>query len=156
MAHIGMCRTLAESAHIETLVEKLTIIQHELFDIGSQLATPPDSQFTGLPVTTAQQGTRLEEWIDELSSELPELRSFVLPGGSLLNASLHIARTVCRRAEQEIIALSREETVSQDIRIYINRLSDLLFVMSRYAAHKAGGQEYLWVPGKSSSPGQAH
>jgi cob(I)alamin adenosyltransferase len=151
MAHIGMCRTLAETAHIDLLIDKLAVIQHELFDIGSQLATPPDSQYKGLPVTTAQHVTRLEECIDLLSNDLPELRSFILPGGSLLNASLHIARTVCRRAEQEIIALSREEHVSQEIRIYVNRLSDLLFVMSRYAAHKAGAQEYLWVPGKSNS-----
>ena len=148
MAHVGMCRTVSEGLELALLTERLTIIQHELFDIGSQLATPPGTEFPGLPTTTPGQVTRLEGWIDDFNSDLPELRSFVLPGGSILNATLHIARTVCRRAEQEVVALSHQESVSQEVRIYINRLSDLLFVMSRYAALKEGKPEYLWVPGK--------
>jgi cob(I)alamin adenosyltransferase len=93
------------------------------------------------------QVQQLERWIDELITGIPELRSFVLPGGTELNAALHIARAVCRRAERRILTLSREEEVSPYILQLINRLSDLLFAMARYESHRTGTPEYLWVAG---------
>jgi cob(I)alamin adenosyltransferase len=92
---------------------------------------------------------RLEKWIDELNDTLPELRSFVLPGGSELNCELHIARCVCRRAERSILKLHSIEPASPEVLRYVNRMSDLLFVMSRFDIAQAGGQEHLWVPGGS-------
>jgi cob(I)alamin adenosyltransferase len=92
---------------------------------------------------------RLERWIDELNESLPDLKSFVLPGGTLLNAHLHLARAVCRRAERAIISLDDAERLSEPLIHYVNRLSDLLFVMSRAAAQLAGTSEFLWIPGAS-------
>jgi cob(I)alamin adenosyltransferase len=145
--HIGVCVTILADGSIQALHEKLITIQNELFDIGSELATPPGEAWPGLPQTTSLHVERLEKWIDELNSGLPELKSFVLPGGSPLNAHLHLARAVCRRAERAVLVLADTDPVSADILHYLNRLSDLLFVMSRSAAHAAGAQEYLWVPG---------
>jgi cob(I)alamin adenosyltransferase len=131
------------------LVAQLSTIQNELFDIGSELATPPGGGWEGMPRTTPEQVARLEQWIDQLNESLSPLRSFVLPGGTILNAHLHVARTVCRRAERTVLALKHHEEVSPAILHYLNRLSDLLFVMSRYASAEAGCAEYLWVPGGS-------
>ena len=94
---------------------------------------------------------RLEAWIDELNAQLPELRSFVLPGGTVVNSHLHIARAVCRRAERTILMLHEEDAVSSDLLRYVNRLSDLLFVMSRYDIHMNKVPENLWIPGGSRS-----
>ena len=94
---------------------------------------------------------RLEQWIDELNEPLSELKSFVLPGGSILNAQLHIARTVCRRTERAVLTLKSEEAVSGEVMWYLNRLSDLLFVMSRSAIFNDGLEETLWIPGGSRS-----
>lgn len=143
-SHIGMVRTLAERSGDTSLVDKLTRIQHELFNIGAELATPDGDSWEGMVLVKPEQVARLEGWIDEATKELPELRSFVLPGGSEINASLHIARTVCRRAERGIITLSKREKVSSELIRYINRLSDLLFVLSRYDLKKKGVKEYLW------------
>jgi cob(I)alamin adenosyltransferase len=129
------------------LSSKLARIQNELFDIGAELATPPGGDWEGMPKTTPTHVSQLETWIDELNVHLPELKSFVLPGGNRLNAQLHIARTVCRRAERSVLALKHHEEVSDLVVQYLNRLSDLLFVMSRYAAREAGSPEYLWSPG---------
>jgi cob(I)alamin adenosyltransferase len=148
-AHIGLCATLAAPAPTTTLHDKLVIIQNELFDIGSELACPAGSSSPSIPVTSPRQVTRLEQWIDELNVSLPVLQSFVLPGGTQLNAQLHIARTVCRRAERTVLSLHDVEGVHADTRHYINRLSDLLFVMSRSAASIVGTKEFLWVPGAS-------
>lgn len=170
-AQLGMCRTIAsEHSALRTLVSrmarlfsrgtrdafrgrpsslssKLAHIQNELFDIGAELATPPGGDWEGMPKTTRTHVSQLESWIDELNEHLPELKSFVLPGGNLLNAQLHIARTVCRRAERSVLALKHHEEVSDLVVQYLNRLSDLLFVMSRHAAREAGSAEYLWSPG---------
>jgi cob(I)alamin adenosyltransferase len=88
-------------------------------------------------------------WIDQCTDGIPELRSFVLPGGTDLNGFLHLARAVCRRAERTVITLHQEEPVSEPVRVYINRLSDLLFAMARFESHAAGVPEYLWKPGAS-------
>ncbi|MEY4669246.1 MAG: hypothetical protein RL518_1945 [Pseudomonadota bacterium] len=148
-SHIGLCVTLAVEISFHALVDKLSIIQNELFDIGSELACPSGSTSTSIPTTTSAQVDRLEDWIDELNGPLPTLQSFVLPGGTGLNANLHIARAVCRRAERSVLTLDDSESVNEHTRHYLNRLSDLLFVMSRAAAAQVGSKEFLWVPGAS-------
>jgi cob(I)alamin adenosyltransferase len=131
------------------LLPKLSVIQNELFDIGSELAAPKSFDLTTLPVIQAQQVTRLEEWIDALSGTLPELKSFVLPGGSPITAQIHIARTVCRRAERLTIRLHNTEPVRSEVLHYLNRLSDLLFSMARYSCHVLQQEEVLWQPAKT-------
>jgi cob(I)alamin adenosyltransferase len=148
-AHIGAAWTIAVQVNRAAIADKLRIIENELFDIGAELATPPDGGWEGMVKTGPENVDRLERWIDELNGQLPELRSFVLPGGTALNAQLHVARTVCRRAERSIVTLSEAEPVSADILHYVNRLSDLLFVMSRFESLKSGCSENLWVPGGS-------
>lgn len=146
---LGVCVTIATSPAEAAIRDKLKIIQNELFDLGSELATPHGSSWPGMLKTEAIHVEKLERWIDELNAPLPELKSFVLPGGTLLNAHLHLARAVCRRAERAIISLDDSEPVSEQVLHYVNRLSDLLFVMSRAAAHLTGAKEFLWEPGAS-------
>ena len=127
-------------------------IQHDLFDLGADLATPEGAEkpaWEPLRIT-AGQVTRLESEIDELNTHLQPLRSFVLPGGSQASAALHLARTVARRAERLIVELStiEGEIVSTEAVQYINRLSDFLFVASR-AVNDNGKADVLWVPGKN-------
>lgn len=148
-AHLGVCRTLAASLPDTTIHDILSRIQNELFDIGAELATPANAHWSGMLKAGPQHVAQLESWIDTLNSTLPTLSSFILPGGSILNANLHIARTVCRRAERSILALHDYEPVSGDIIRYMNRLSDLLFVMARSVLISEGLPEYLWVPGDS-------
>jgi cob(I)alamin adenosyltransferase len=148
-SHIGLCATLCSQAQENPLKEKLSTIQNELFDMGSELACPPGAAHATIPTTTSIQVDRLEQWIDDVNAPLPSLQSFVLPGGSLLNAHLHIARCVCRRAERSVLTLHDNEPVNEHVRHYLNRLSDLLFVMSRAAAALSGAKEFLWVPGAS-------
>ena len=148
-SHLGLCVTLCAESAFRVLRDKLSIIQNELFDIGSELASPAGSANSSIPTTTQPQVDRLEVWIDELNASLPTLRSFVLPGGTLINAHLHIARAICRRAERSVVDLHESEPVNEHTRHYLNRLSDLLFVMSRSAAAVAGSPEFLWIPGAS-------
>jgi cob(I)alamin adenosyltransferase len=128
----------------------LARIQNDLFDLGSDLATPgtdPDGTPPSLRIT-AEQCTWLEQMIDLYNEALAPLRSFVLPGGSPLAAALHVARTITRRAERQVVELVHQEpaTSSQTI-VYLNRLSDLLFVLSR-VANQQGKNDVLWVPGR--------
>ncbi len=146
---IGICVTLATGEREAGIRDKLQLIQNELFDLGSELATPHGSSWSGMLKTEVSHVERLERWIDELNESLPDLKSFVLPGGTLLNAHLHLARAVCRRAERAIISLDDAERLSEPVIHYVNRLSDLLFVMSRAAAQLAGASEFLWIPGAS-------
>ncbi|RMG98250.1 MAG: cob(I)yrinic acid a,c-diamide adenosyltransferase [Deltaproteobacteria bacterium] len=122
-------------------------IQQELFDLGAELATPEDTQGrrtkAGIPAAAAD---RLESWIDAWNAPLPPLRSFVLPGGGPVGAYVHLARTVCRRAERTVAALCAETTVRPEPLRYLNRLSDYLFVLARAAAHASGRSEVLWTP----------
>lgn len=148
-SHLGLCLALASTEIAPLLSDKLTTIQNELFDIGAELATPADAHWEGMLKATPEHVTRLEHWIDELNGPLAPLKSFILPGGSLLAAQLHVARTVCRRAERTVLSLHDEEAVSAPIREYINRLSDLLFVMARAVLAAEKKPEYLWVPGAS-------
>lgn len=126
----------------------LAQVQNDLFDVGADLSVPHggDPERSRLRVTAAQV-SRLEAWCDAANEDLPELTSFVLPGGSEGSAVLHHARTVCRRAERAVVALSDAEEVTPEAVAYLNRLSDLLFVMARAANGAAGQGDVLWVPG---------
>ena len=144
---LGVCQEHISAATAGLVKDKLTAIQNELFDIGAELATPADAHWEGMLKAGPEHVQRLEQWIDELNENLPTLTSFILPGGSPLAAQLHVARTVCRRAERSILALHEQEPVSQSILEYINRLSDLLFVMSRAVNYALSKPEVLWIPG---------
>jgi cob(I)alamin adenosyltransferase len=130
----------------------LARIQNDLFDLGADLCSPDKGKGPGGErlAMVAPQTERLEREIDALNAELAPLRSFVLPGGTAIAAHLHVARTVCRRAERLMIALAAApgESVSSPARAYINRLSDFLFVASRYCNDK-GGRDVLWIPGQN-------
>jgi cob(I)alamin adenosyltransferase len=122
-------------------------LQNELFDLGSQLATPPGSEYPGMLVLGDPEVTALENCIDRCQQDLQPLESFILPGGGAVAAFLHQARTVCRRAERRVLELSRAETIDAGAIRYLNRLSDLLFVLSRWVARHGGTPEYLWERG---------
>jgi cob(I)alamin adenosyltransferase len=127
-------------------------IQDELFDLGSELATPDDFSYDGMYRVSEREVKKLEELIDECQKELGPLKSFILPGGGRIGAYLHQCRTVCRRAEREILRLSRAEPSSEWPLKYVNRLSDLFFVLSRWISKKTGEQEYLWQRGLMEKP----
>lgn len=116
----------------------LSTIQHTLFDLGGEMAIP------GTEVITDHQVTRLEEILDQINGKLPPLEEFVLPGGNSEAAHCHLARAVCRRAERCLLTLSKEQDVNPASRAFLNRLSDLLFVMARAAARQNGGAEVTW------------
>ena len=116
-------------------------------NLGSELATPPDAAYEGMFRMGASEVTALERLMDECQKELPPLKSFVLPGGGRVGGFLHQARTVCRRAERQILGLSRLEPIGEWPLKYVNRLSDLLFVLSRWAGKHLGETEYLWERG---------
>jgi cob(I)alamin adenosyltransferase len=140
---------LALSAGVcERLAAELPRIQNELFDLGSDLATPATSQARHpVPTVEIRHIERLESLIDELNDVVGPLANFLLPGGSLGAAQLHVARTVCRRAERQATALARDEPIGPTVLPYLNRLSDALFVMARYENHERGVAEPLWRPG---------
>jgi cob(I)alamin adenosyltransferase len=121
-------------------------VQNELFNLGSQLATRQEDLRPTQPVVGDRHVTQLETEIDAYNAELPELRSFVLPGGGPLGAHLHLARTICRRAERLTVALAAEQPLAQVTIHYLNRLSDALFVWARWAAKATGQAEALWQP----------
>ena len=122
-------------------------IQDELFDLGSELATPEDFFQEGMYRVGEREVKKIEDVIDECQKDLEPLKSFVLPGGGIIGAYLHQCRTVCRRAEREILRLSRVEDLSEWPLKYVNRLSDLFFVLSRWISKKTGKDEYLWQRG---------
>jgi len=132
------------------LDEVLRRMQNELFDLGSELATPAESFYEGMFRVGAEQVTALERLMDECQKELTPLRSFVLPGGGRVGGFLHQARTVCRRAERRVLELSRVEDIGEWPLKYVNRLSDLLFVLSRWVGKHLGETEYLWQRGLDS------
>ncbi|MCB0336031.1 MAG: cob(I)yrinic acid a,c-diamide adenosyltransferase [Bdellovibrionales bacterium] len=147
-AALGIVRTLFDGHNQkETCYKILTKVQNELFDMGSILATDPTQAWEGMPEISKSHLEQLEGWIDTLNKDLPELNSFVLPGGTQANSFIHLARTICRRAERSISSLSATEPVPANILIYLNRLSDLLFVMARWEVKQEQKDEYLWVPG---------
>ncbi len=125
-------------------------IQNELFDLGSELATPEDAVYEGMHRVGEAEVKALETLMDQCQKDLLPLKSFILPGGGRVGGFLHQARTVCRRAERQVLALSRVEPISAWTIAYVNRLSDLLFVLSRWVARKGGEKEYLWERGLAS------
>ena len=149
-ACIGLARICTAEAEHETVDSVLARIQNDLFDLGADLSTPEDGSETPALRIVEAQVKRLEAEIDALNEGLAPLRSFVLPGGSPAAAALHLARTVCRRAERLMVELSagEEETVGEPALKYINRLSDLLFVAGR-TVNDGGARDVLWVPGKN-------
>ena len=130
-------------------VELLRTIQNDLFDVGADLCLPLEpEEKPGIHLRVGtEQVARLESAIDRLNANLQPLRSFVLPGGSSAAAWCHLARTVCRRAERDVVGLARRETINPQVLIYLNRLSDLLFVLAR-VYNDNGKSDVLWVPGK--------
>lgn len=145
-ATVGLTRTAPDCPERELLL----LIQNDLFDLGADLCVPIQAnEVPGgcLRIVPAQVAT-LERAIDRLNERLQTLRSFVLPGGSMAAAWLHLARTVCRRAERTVVTLQRTETINPQAMIYLNRLSDLLFVLARIA-NDDGQKDVLWVPGQS-------
>jgi len=125
-------------------------VHNQLFDLGSELATPPDAVYEGMFRMGEGEVTELESIMDDCQKDLEPLKSFILPGGGRVHGFLHQARTVCRRAERDLLALSRAEPVSEWTLRYLNRLSDLFFVLGRWAGKQAGEREYLWERGLSA------
>ena len=134
------------------LDDVLAKIQDELFDLGSELATPEDAAYAGMYRVGAAEVKRIEETIDRCQKDLAPLKSFILPGGGKVGSFLDQCRTVCRRAERDIFRLSRDEQLSEWPIKYVNRLSDLFFVLARWMAKQAGEEEVLWQRGLQEKP----
>jgi cob(I)alamin adenosyltransferase len=149
-AFVGMAGVSATDSTPE-LVLILRRVQHELFNLGSILATQPQDVHPKQARITSAEILQLEQEIDRMNADLAPLRSFVLPGGSRLNTELHACRTICRRAERIAVSLAREEEIPPEIVQYLNRLSDAFFVWSRWANHIAGIPEALWEPNQAAS-----
>lgn len=140
---IGLARAEALSSENDA---RLAIVQNDLFDLGADLSAPRVEGEERLRVTAGQVAT-LERWCDEVNESLADLTSFILPGGGRAAAALHLARSVCRRAERAAVALADGADVNEHVLVYLNRLSDLLFILSR--AETPHGAEILWTPGAS-------
>ena len=158
-AFIGIARTTAEELATRTETfrnfrDTLKRVQHELFNLGSILATLPEDVHPKQPRITSAEIERLEREIDEANERLQPLRSFVLPGGTRLDAELHVCRTVCRRAERLLVELAKQQKVPAEALQYLNRLSDALFVWSRWVNHVMGASETLWEPNAAASGAQ--
>ena len=134
-------RGAAAARELDALLRKL---QNELFDLGGELATPAEEFRPGMFRVGEAEVKALEAAMDRCQKDLKPLASFVLPGGGEVSALLHVARTICRRAEREVLRLGREEDIGEWPLAYLNRLSDLLFVLSRWIGHHRGETEYLW------------
>jgi len=156
---VGLARVfneekLSEGEAYRFLDSVLRQIEDELFDLGSELATPPDFFKEGMYRVGEREVKKLEQLMDECQKELGPLKSFVVPGGGRIGAYLHQCRTVCRRAEREILRLSRVEELNEWSLKYVNRLSDLFFVLSRWISKQTGEAEYLWQRGLAEKPKQ--
>lgn len=152
-AVIGTARSTGLSSRLDGM---LATIQHQLFSIGAELATPEPEEHQ-LKWSSEPHVTALEGWIDGMEKELPPLRNFILPGGSPQAAQLHLARTICRRVEREIVRLGHDRRVSDvsHIVIFLNRLSDLLFVMARFANHELGVADVTWESPRGASKSES-
>jgi cob(I)alamin adenosyltransferase len=146
---LGMAREELLAPEQEDVLAIVDALQSELFTLGAELATPQAEKAPrDVPRTEGAMVSRMEGDIDRFTAELPEMRQFILPGGSRAGAALHFCRTVCRRAERAAVQLSEAEPVSPQVLAYLNRLSDLLFVLARLANLRAGGREIPWVAPK--------
>ena len=150
-AALGLVRTSLEGSPAnQELGPTVARVQNELFNLGAELATPDAERRARSPAIAERHVAALEAEIDRLNGELPELRSFILPGGGWVSAHFHLARTVCRRAERLVVRLVEAgEDVGAQAIPYLNRLSDALFVFGRYAAKADGKAEPLWEPDKT-------
>jgi cob(I)alamin adenosyltransferase len=159
-SHIGLVRCALRPSNellrgMERLDEWLAWTQDALFNLGSELATPLEKRWEGMPLVSRDDVRALERAIDEAQAELEPLRNFIHPGGSTPGAHLHVARTVCRRAERAIISLREAEPgVSAECVRYVNRLSDALFVWARYVNHRLRIPEHLWSATTQAPPPQ--
>ncbi len=141
---IGLARSLSTGhPEFDRLDELLAAVQEDLFVLGADLATPGDAR-PSAPRVTMDDVERLEGSIDELEAELPPLKQFILPGGTRTASALHVARTACRRAERLVLAAGESEKLSRAASVYLNRLSDFLFVLARWANRAEGGDERTW------------
>lgn len=138
---LGLARAENTDTHIDGILE---VIQNELFELGADLATPQSVEKTKVKRMELRDVQALEKMVDDLQAALKPLRSFILPGGSPVAARIHFARTICRRAERAVVRLSRNEDIGDTVMVYLNRLSDLLFVLARYANARAGVSEVKW------------
>jgi cob(I)alamin adenosyltransferase len=141
---VGMARA---SAPIELFDDLLEAVQRDLFAIGGRLATPePEKVAKAIrkAVLPPERAEALERVMDDAERELPPLTAFVLPGGTPKAAALHLARTICRRAERSVVSLARDDEVPAEILVYLNRLSDLLFTLARLTNHRAGTPDLTW------------
>ena len=132
---------MAEMGSEDPLYSHFIDIQHDLFDLGGELCIP------GYQIIKAESVSRIETWLDKLNADLPPLKNFILPGGNKSAGFCHLARSICRRAERDMVSLSRSSEIHIDGRQYINRLSDFLFVCARILARRNDGQEVLWKRG---------
>ena len=133
---VGML--IAQLPDGDDLLPILERVQHDLFDLGGELAVP------GYELVKPERVADLERFLDEYNDDLPALKNFILPGGSVAAAQAHLARAVCRRAERCLLTLHQEESINETPRVYINRLSDLMFVFARVLSRRDGGSEVLW------------
>ncbi|MDQ3282351.1 MAG: cob(I)yrinic acid a,c-diamide adenosyltransferase [Acidobacteriota bacterium] len=141
---VGVCRAASSPSETEAILHQ---VQSDLFEIGAHLASPGTSRFPGVD---AERIEELERSIDAMESELAPLRNFILPAGTAAAAQLHVARTVCRRAERLVVALHDDSAATQSTIAYLNRLSDYLFVAARFANKRAGVEDVEWKRGVRS------
>lgn len=138
---LGIVLADCADMEVESVIQP---VQRELFALGAELAAPDSTKAPGMPRVDKGATANLEAHIDALNARLPEIHNFILPGGTPFAARIHFARTVCRRAERSVVRLSRSEPVRDEVIAYLNRLSDLLFVLARHANMTAGVQEVPW------------
>lgn len=143
-AHLGVARARGLDGDVDEL---LALIQAKLFDLGAELASAPGSKASTMPRVSEDDVTHLEQAIDRFEAELEPLKSFILPGGTPAAAALHVCRTVARRAERRVVALTGETELRMEIVRYLNRLSDLFFVLARVENHRAGVADVPWTSG---------
>lgn len=148
-SYIGAARLSCLELGQAELAEILHGVQNALFNLGSLLATKIEDLHPAQPQVTQRDIDHLEGLIDRFNEELPPLRSFVLPGGNRANVELHMARTICRRAERICVRLTQVETIGDTAVPYLNRLSDALFVWSRWVVYQRDDEEHLWTPNKA-------
>ncbi|MCC7408000.1 MAG: cob(I)yrinic acid a,c-diamide adenosyltransferase [Phycisphaeraceae bacterium] len=146
-SHLGLVLAAQPPEPIQRVV---VTIQNQLFDVGSDLATPPRQDDSPVPRIVDDHVKQIESMIDAACAGLPEMKHFILPGGTEPAARLHVARTVARRAERMCVQLAREEPVGQPLLVYLNRLSDLLFALARQANHLAGTPDVPWLGRKGA------
>jgi cob(I)alamin adenosyltransferase len=147
-AALGLAAAALEEAREAAVAERLRLLQGDLFALGANLAAPRDEEgrrrSAHVPALPTGRVEEMERWMDEAEEELPPLRNFVLPGGTEAASRLHLARTVCRRAERRVVTLARLEAIEPEVVVYLNRLSDLLFTLARLANRRAGREDVEW------------